>query len=68
MTHHDYTSNPILNIVVSITLATIGSIIPYIEHLHIPVIIMQLFQIGAWSAAIILMLLALFKEFKKKKE
>jgi hypothetical protein len=73
MTHHDYTDNPFLNIIISFLLALIGSTTPqfvssvnFLDSIHIPLVIMQLFQILAWSSAVVIMLLTVYKTLKKK--
>jgi hypothetical protein len=37
-----------------------------IYELQLPIIVMQLFQIGAWSVTIIIGLITMYKFFKKK--
>lgn len=65
--HHDYTHHPVLNVFISTLLATIGSVLGLLENAHIPVIVMQFFQLLAWFSAFVIMLVTLYKTFKQKK-
>lgn len=67
MVHHDFTTNPSANLFISIILALTGNILGTLENAHIPLIVMQFFQVLAWFSAFIIMLVTLYKTFKEKK-
>ena len=67
MVHHVFTPNPYFNLFASILLAFTGNFIGSVTSIEIPVIIMQFFQILAWFSAFVVMLVTLYKTFKKDK-
>lgn len=68
MIHHEYTHHPILNVVITVMLASIGTALQSITGASIPLIVMQSFQLLAWFSAFVIMLVTLYKTFKQKKE
>ncbi len=67
MIHQDITSNYTTNPILSVVLALLGSFIGLFNDAAIPVIVMQFFQILAWFSAFVVMLITLYKTFKKDK-
>ena len=67
MIHQDISSNYTTHPILSVVLALLGSFIGLFDDAAIPVIIMQFFQILAWFSAFIVMLVTLYKTFKKDK-
>lgn len=68
MIHHDITSNPSVNLLLSITFAIIGNLLGGVGVVAVPIIIMQFFQILAWFSAFVIMLITVYKTLKEPKD
>jgi hypothetical protein len=68
MIHHEYTPHPILNMLITVSLAAVGTSLGTVSGAAIPLIVMQSFQLLAWFSAFVIMLVTLYKTLKEKKE
>jgi hypothetical protein len=67
MIQHEISSNPAINLILSVTLALLGNLLGGLGEIAIPLIVMQFFQILAWFSAFVIMLVTVYKTFKKDK-